>query len=145
DAAANDAALASLYADTALASEAERLRLLAAEPAEVQGSADPLMRAAATLQQAALRFEDEDKARAGELLRPRPAYMRAMVGHARSEGRAVYPDANSTLRVSHGRIEGLQPRDAVSWSPLPTVEGIVEKHTGVAPFDAPAPLLDAIA
>src|SRR5690606_4920938 len=135
DAAANDAALASLYADTALASEAERLRLLAAAPADVQGSADPLMRAAAALQKAALRFEDEDKARAGELLRLRPAYMRAMVGHARSEGRAVYPDANSTLRVSHGRIEGLQPRDAVSWSPLTTVEGIVEKHTGVAPFE----------
>ena len=34
---------------------------------------------------------------------------------------------------------------AVSWSPLTTVEGIVEKHTGVAPFDAPDPLLAAIA
>ena len=64
---------------------------------------------------------------------------------ARSEGRAVYPDANSTLRVSYGRIESLQPRDAVRWAPLTTVEGIVEKHTGVAPFDAPAPLLEAIA
>ncbi|WP_234446496.1 S46 family peptidase [Luteimonas sp. MC1750] len=145
DAAATEAALQALYADTALASEAERLRLLAADPAEVQASSDPLMRAAAALQQATLRFEAEDKARAGELLRLRPAYMRGMIGHARSEGRAVYPDANSTLRVSHGRIESLQPRDAVSWSPLTTVEGIVEKHTGVAPFDAPDPLLAAIA
>ncbi|GHD70378.1 dipeptidyl peptidase S46 family protein [Luteimonas padinae] len=145
DAAATDAALESLYADTALASEDERLRLLAAAPAEVQASTDPLMRAAARLQQAVLRFEDADKARAGELLRLRPAYMRGMIGHARSEGRAVYPDANSTLRVSYGRIESLQPRDAVSWAPLTTVEGIVEKHTGVAPFDAPGPLLDAIA
>ncbi|MGY0611902.1 S46 family peptidase [Luteimonas sp. A501] len=134
-----------LYTGAALADEAERMRLFAAGPAEVQASTDPLMQAAATLQQADLRFEDEAKARTGELLRLRPAYMRGMIGHARSEGRAVYPDANSTLRVSHGRIEGLQPRDAVSWSPLTTVEGIVEKHTGVAPFDAPQPLLDAIA
>ena len=145
DAAATAVALESLYGGTALAAEDERLRLLAAGPAEVQGSKDPLMRAAAALQQAVLRFEDEDKARAGELLRLRPAYMRGTIGHARSEGRAVYPDANSTLRVSYGRIEALQPRDAVSWSPLTTVEGIVEKHTGVAPFDAPGPLLDAIA
>ena len=134
-----------LYAGTALGAEAERLRLFAADPAEAQASDDPLMLAAATLQQAVLRHEGEEKARAGELLRLRPAYMRGMIGHARSEGRAVYPDANSTLRVSHGRIERLQPRDAVSWAPLTTVEGIVEKHTGVAPFDAPAPLLDAIA
>ncbi|MGY1531066.1 S46 family peptidase [Luteimonas sp. A649] len=145
DASATAAALESLYAGTALAAEDERLRLMAADPAEVQGSDDPLMRAAATLQRAVLRFEGEDKARAGELLRLRPAYMRGMIGHARSEGRAVYPDANSTLRVSYGRIESLQPRDAVRWSPLTTVEGIVEKHTGVAPFDAPDPLLDAIA
>ena len=145
DAAAAEAALDALYAGTALASEEERLRLMAADPAVVRASTDPLMRAAATLQQAALRFEEEGKARSGELLRLRPAYMRGMIGHARSEGRAVYPDANSTLRVSHGRIESLQPRDAVSWAPLTTVEGIVEKHTGVEPFDAPQPLLDAIA
>ena len=137
--------LEALYAGTALGAEEERLRLFSAAPAEVQASADPLMRAAARLVQAALRHEDEAKARAGELLRLRPAYMRAMVGHARSEGRAVYPDANSTLRVSYGRIESLQPRDAVRWAPLTTVEGIAEKHTGVAPFDAPAPLLEAIA
>src|SRR5690606_25663975 len=78
-------------------------------------------------------------------LRLRPAYMRGMIGHARSEGRAVYPDANSTLRVSYGRIQGLEPRDAVRYAPLTTVQGIVEKHTGEAPFDAPAPLLAAIA
>src|SRR5690606_16770335 len=69
DAAATSAALDALYAGTALGSEEERLRLFAATPDEVQASTDPLMRAAATLQQAALRFEQEDKARAGELLR----------------------------------------------------------------------------
>jgi hypothetical protein len=145
DAPATEAALDALYSDTALAAEDERLRLLAADPAEVRASTDPLMQAAARLLEAELRYEGEDKQRAGELLRLRPAYMRGMIGHARSEGRAVYPDANSTLRVSYGRVSGLQPRDAVSYAPLTTVEGIVEKHTGVAPFDAPAPLLAAIA
>ena len=137
--------LDALYAATGLDDEAERLRLFAADPAEVAASTDPLMRAAATLQQAVLRLEDAEKAREGELLRLRPAYMRGMIGHARSEGRAVYPDANSTLRVSYGRIQGLEPRDAVRYAPLTTVQGIVEKHTGEAPFDAPAPLLAAIA
>src|SRR3546814_12856128 len=37
------------------------------------------------------------------------------------------------------------PRDAVRYAPVTTVAGIVEKHTGVAPFDAPDVLLEAIA
>jgi hypothetical protein len=57
----------------------------------------------------------------------------------------VYPDANSTLRVSYGKVTSLKARDAVSYAPLTSTAGIVEKNTGVAPFDAPKPLLDAIA
>ena len=33
----------------------------------------------------------------------------------------------------------------MSYTPVTTVAGIVGKHTGVAPFNAPKPLLDAIA
>src|SRR5690606_4866755 len=69
------AALDALYAGTTLGEEAERLRLLAAAPADVAASADPLMQAAARLLPAELRIEDADKAQAGELLRLRPAYM----------------------------------------------------------------------
>jgi hypothetical protein len=145
DAAQSKAALDKLYAGTKLGDEAERLRLLAATPAEVAASTDPLMQAAAKLLPAQLRIEDADKAREGELLRLRPAYMRALIGYRESQGRAVYPDANSTLRVSYGKVSSLDPRDGVHYTPLTTVRGIVEKHTGVAPFDAPGPLRDAIA
>src|SRR5690606_2991981 len=99
----------------------------------------------AALMPAILRLEDADKARDGELLRLRPAYMRALAGFRASQGRAVYPDANSTLRVSYGKVSALQPRDAVRYAPVSTVQGIVEKHAGIAPFAAPQPLLDAIA
>src|SRR3546814_913960 len=93
-----------LYADTALDDEAERLRLLSAAPAEVKASTDPLMQAAARLLPAALREEDADKQLAGELLRLRPSYMKGLIGYRESQGRAVYPDANSTLRVAFGNV-----------------------------------------
>ena len=108
-------------------------------------SDDTLLRAAAALLPAYLRIEDEAKAREGELLRLRPAYMRALIAYRKSQGRAVYPDANSTLRVSYGRLSPMSPRDGIDYRPLTTVQGIVEKHTGKAPFDAPKPLRDAIA
>ena len=41
--------------------------------------------------------------------------MRALIGFRKSQGRAVYPDANSTLRVSYGRVSALDPRDAVHY------------------------------
>src|SRR3546814_6771278 len=123
-----------MYADTALDEEAERLRLRAADQSTVQASTDPLMQAAARLLPAALREEDADKQLAGELLRLRPSYMKGLIGYRESQGRAVYPDANSTLRVAFGSVIDLHPRDAVRYAPVTTVAGNVAKHIAVAPF-----------
>lgn len=142
-AAASVKVLDALYAGTRLGDEAERLRWMPAD-ADIASADDPLLKAAATLLPAILRIENDGKARDGELLRLRPAYMRALIGFRQSQGRAVYPDANSTLRVSYGRVEELHPRDSVSYTPVTTVAGIMEKHTGVDPFDAPQALRDAI-
>jgi hypothetical protein len=139
------AALDQLYAGTGLGEEAERLRLMNAPAAELTASDDTLLKAAAALMPALLRLEEQSKAREGELLRLRPAYMRALIGFRKSQGRAVYPDANSTLRVSYGKVSTMDPRDGVRYRPLTTVQGIVEKHTGTAPFDAPQALREAIA
>ncbi|NII53392.1 S46 family peptidase [Luteibacter sp. SG786] len=138
------AALDRIYAGTGFGAEAERTRLFEASPAEVAASKDPLLVAARTLRPALLRIEDERKSREGDLLRLRPAYMQALIAYREKQGKAVYPDANSTLRVSYGKVTPLAARDAVTYAPLTTVAGIVEKNTGKEPFDAPKPLLDAI-
>ena len=121
----------------ASATRPQRLAAMQADRATLAGSDDTLLKAAATLLPAVLRLEDEAKISAGELLRLRPAYMRALIAFRKSQGRAVYPDANSTLRVSYGRISAMDPRDGVHYQPLTTVQGIVEKHTGAEPFNAP--------
>jgi hypothetical protein len=137
--------LDALYAGTRLGDEATRMAAMKLDAAALAASDDALLKAAATLQPALLRLEEESKQRAGELLRLRPAYMQALIAYRNSQGRAVYPDANSTLRVSYGKVSPLSPRDGMDYRPLTTVAGIVEKNTGVEPFDAPKPLLDAIA
>jgi len=137
-------ALDRIYAATKFGDEADRLRLFTAAPAEIEKSGDALLVAARTLRPALLRIEDERKVREGDLLRLRPAYMQALIAYREKQGKAVYPDANSTLRVSYGKVTPLMARDAVTYAPLTTVAGIVEKNTGKEPFDAPKPLLDAI-
>ncbi len=140
-----DAALDALYAGTRLADQDQRLSRFAAAREGQPMAADPLIDLAARLVPAQLRLEQQRKQWDGEELRLRPAYMQALFAWRQSQGRALYPDANRTLRVSYGTLEGLQARDAVSYAPVTTVAGIVEKNTNAVPFDAPKPLLDAIA
>ncbi len=54
-----------------------------------------------------------------------------------------YPDANSTLRVHYGNVEGYEPKDAVRYHNLSYLKGVVEKHVdGDYEFDAPDKLLE---
>ncbi len=43
------------------------------------------------------------------------------------EGKQLYPDANLTLRVAYGKVEGYNPNDGVSYKHFTTLEGIMEK------------------
>lgn len=38
-----------------------------------------------------------------------------------------FPDANSTLRVSYGKVAGFSPQEAVEYSYLTTIDGVIEK------------------
>ncbi len=42
--------------------------------------------------------------------------------------RRFYPDANSTLRVTYGKVEGYNPADAITYHYFTTLEGILEKE-----------------
>ena len=56
--------------------------------------------------------------------------------------RKIFPDANSTLRVTYGKVDGYQPRDAVYYEPITHMEGIVEKYIpGDYEFDLPKHML----
>jgi len=77
---------------------------------------------------------------AASIDRLRLQYMQAL---AEMKGTTtVYPDANSTLRFSYGYIKGYSPREAEIRSPFTTLAGMLEKDTGVNPFDAPQKLKD---
>ena len=53
-----------------------------------------------------------------------------------------WPDANSTLRLTYGLMEGSEPRDAVSYKPFSTARGVLDKYVpGDAEFDLPEGLV----
>ncbi len=54
-----------------------------------------------------------------------------------------YPDANSTMRVTYGQVEGYFPKDGVCYTPVTHLDGVIAKYKpGDYEFDVSAKLLD---
>jgi len=54
----------------------------------------------------------------------------------------IFPDANSTLRVTYGKVKGYNPSDAVIYEPMTYLDGVIEKYVpGDYEFDVPAKLI----
>lgn len=138
------AAVPALYHQTQLADTAKRLAWLEKDQAAVARSDDAFMQLAVKLQPVELALEERRKEIDGNLERVIPQYMQAVIAWKKSQGKPVYPDANSTLRVTYGTVSPYSPRDGITKGPFTTVEGIVEKVTGKAPFEAPQGLIDAV-
>jgi hypothetical protein len=145
DRAAVEALLEPYYRDTRLGDVATRLAWMDNSPAEFEGSDDPFIRLAVALYAYRLADEEADKARNGRMEASRPDYMKTLIAWNTAQGNPVYPDANGTLRVTYGTVFGGSPRDGIVYEPFTRLEGIVEKDTGIAPFDAPPALLEKVA
>lgn len=61
---------------------------------------------------------------------------------ATDKDRKFFPDANSTLRVTYGKVQGSNPRDAVKYEYQTHTDGIMEKYVpGDYEFDVPQKLI----
>ena len=144
-AAAIAARLDAMYAATSLVDADERMPLLDADRATLEASEDPFVKFAVAMYDTNLALEAEDEALEGRLLEARPPFMEAHLAFRNSRGEEIYPDANGTLRVTYGNVQGYVPRDAVVYRPFTTARGAAAKATGKEPFDAPVELLEAVA
>lgn len=67
------------------------------------------------------------------------SYMKALMEVVPED--RYFPDANSTLRVTYGKVKGYEPRDAVYYEPLTYLDGVMEKYVpGDYEFDVPEKL-----
>ncbi|MYM74431.1 S46 family peptidase [Duganella sp. FT134W] len=137
-------AVPALYAQSQLGDTATRLSWVGKDTAAFGASNDAFIKLAVKTDDVSQSLKDRRKELDGNLERVIPQYMAAVIAWKKSQGKPVYPDANSTLRVTYGTVSPYSPKDGITKGPFTTIEGIVEKNTGKAPFDAPQNLLDAI-
>jgi hypothetical protein len=139
------AALDKLYAGSQLGDSAARTAWLDKKPADFQASGDAFIKAAVAMYDAAMKDEAQDEELSGNIQQTYASYMKAKIAFMKSKGQAVYPDANSTLRVTYGNIAGRgHGADGTTWTPFTTIAGVTAKHTGKGEFNAPQAQLDAI-
>ncbi|MBW8846440.1 MAG: S46 family peptidase [Burkholderiales bacterium] len=138
-----------LYAGSKLADTASRMAWMDKDVAAFKASDDTFIKAAVALYDDDQKRENRDKELGGKLQKAYAGTQQALIDYHASRGEAVYPDANSTLRISYGTVKGRDVgRDGETWTPFTTLRGIVAKHKGPdeagGEFNAPANELAAI-
>ncbi|MDX5406236.1 MAG: S46 family peptidase [Chromatiaceae bacterium] len=135
--------LAPLYQQTGLTSTEGRKAWLGKAPKDFASSNDPFIKLAVALFDKNKALELEEKTLAGKLSTVRPAYMQAIIAFNKTQGKPVYPDANSTLRITYGSVEGYPAKDGVYKTPFTSVKGMIAKRQAQYPFSLPQKLVDA--
>jgi len=125
-----------LYGNTRLADLDFKLQMLAADTRTLSSTGDAFLSLAARIQPEIDDFHRRKNAFTGRWLQLKPLYVEALMALRPETIR--YPDANSTLRFSYGRVEGYSPRDAVHYAPFTTLSGVLAKNSGEFPFDLDA-------
>ncbi|MGP9802351.1 S46 family peptidase [Rheinheimera sp. NSM] len=136
----------SWYANSGLSDAEKRTALLEMTPEQFAQSDDAFVKAAVALHKWHLKQEAAEEELAGKIQQAYASYMRAKIAFMQSKGQAVYPDANSTLRVTYGNVKGRGHgnEDGNAWAAFTTLRGIAAKATGEGEFNAPQKQLDAI-
>ena len=72
-------------------------------------------------------------------------YMRGQIEYNKATRgtKVFYPDANSTLRVAYGQVKGYSPADAVYYTPVSSLDGVIEKdNPEIYDYNIPQKLRD---
>ncbi|MEO6491084.1 MAG: S46 family peptidase, partial [Ferruginibacter sp.] len=73
------------------------------------------------------------------------SYMKGIMEMNPEAVKKMYPDANSSMRVSYGNVKSYKPRDGVHYDYVTTGKGILEKYIpGDYEFDLPAKQIELL-
>ena len=129
----------SMIGKTRLGEIAFVIECLTKSPAELVAIQDPVMDLVIALYPKYKALRDLDKARDGRLGQLYGSLIEAK--QAFQPGDFV-PDANGTLRITYGRVRGYSPADAIQKTPISTLQGVIDKTTGVEPYITPKEVMD---
>ena len=127
------------YASTVLKDRDQLTKALEDPAKAVETLDDPFLSMAKSLKGAFTEMRERRNRQDGALNRLYGLLVNVKEQYQKTE---FIPDANSTLRLTYGYVKGYAPADAVSYSPITTLSGVLEKTTGEEPFNTPQKIVD---
>ena len=127
-----------LYAGATLQTPEAVFALMESSPEFVDQSADPFVRLARRLAPVSQMQRERRQDRDGRLNKLHADLVEVKQAFQKT---TFIPDANSTMRLTLGKIRGYAPADATVYRPITTLNGIVEKARDSEPFRPPDKLL----
>ena len=105
---------------------------------------DPLINFIESIYAESKEYEKQYDAERAERQKLRSTFIKLLKDYYQKINKPLYADANGTLRVTYGNVMGLELQDGIAYKPFTSLEGILEKHRGEAPFNAPENLRSLI-
>ena len=127
------------FSRTGIGDPDRRLAMFDMTAPELEKLDDPFIKLAIALKPELDKQDEREKRFSGAHSRLDPKLVAA---YSELNNGEFYPDANGTMRLNFGSVEGYGPRDAVDYFYLTSLKGIMEKETGKDPFIVPEELKD---
>lgn len=109
-------------------SSPEAFRKFAAHPNARQLETDPMVCYARSVKDGYQAADRHMKAFTDAYNRAHKTWVAAVLAWKKKEGKAIYPDANSTLRLTYGNISSYSPADGKTLLYYTTLKGVMEKE-----------------
>ncbi len=129
----------SAYKSSKLNDEKFLMDALTKSPEEIDQLHDPFIEFAKALYPSYQQLKETRQRREGALSKLSALFVDVKQQFQKKD---FIPDANSTLRLTFGKIKGYSPADALYASPITTVKGVIEKTTGEEPYITPQKLIE---
>lgn len=89
---------------------------------------DPMVQYAKSVKEGYKAMDEAMKAETNAYNRAHKTWVAGMLALKQKEGKAIYPDANSTLRLTYGKIGSYEPADGKEYLYYTTLKGVMEKE-----------------
>ena len=114
--------------DTSIFRSREAFEAFVAQPDLATLEKDLMVRYAQSVDAGYAATDAAMKAETDAYNRAHKTWVEGMMKLKQHEGTPIYPDANSTLRLTYGKVGSYRPKDGITYSYYTTLRGVMEKE-----------------
>ena len=119
-----DAYVEAMFSQSVFVSEEKLNKALAGDKKEMEK--DPAFVAAKNISDAMAKYNKELEQYRSLYARGQKQYIAGLL--EMKAGQAMYPDANSTMRLTYGKVLSYSPKDGVTYDYVTTLDGVMQKE-----------------